>query len=260
MSNQPIYEKIKAYLDGELTGAELEAFEKELLSNPELAEDVELYQTIDMVLEDEATLNFQKIVQAEDEAFFEENTAKLVEQPIRKIGGFNRQWMIAASFLFLIVSAILLWQLQTNAPQSNQELFAQYADTYPLNEDLRSSDSTVSDFEKGIQEYQSKDFDAATQTFEVLVAKNEQDMSLLFCLANAYFNQNPPQLDLAAQQFQKIITKDSSIYVPKAKWYLALIALEKEDLVQAKTLLKEVEQSGDKFGKIAERLLKELEN
>lgn len=271
MSTENIYEKIDNYLNGTLSEVERAAFEAQLQQDASLREKVQLVREVDSVLSEEDDLNFQRIVESETDLFLknldsnsegelkEEKKSPPPATPTRKIGGFSRRWAIAASFLLLLVSIMLLWQLQSNHPLSNEELFAQYSDTYPLNEDLRGSDSTISDFEKGIQQYQANNFDAATEIFEILLAKNEQDMSLSFCLANAYFNQNPPQFDLASKQFQKIITNDSSIYVPKAKWYLALIWLQKEELEKAKKLLKEVEVSGDKFGKKAKDLLIEIE-
>ncbi len=264
MANQPKYEKIEAYLNGTLPPTEYEVFEQEIQSNPKLAEQVQLFREIDKALEDEGALNFQKVVQAEEEAFLKEFEKEVSEEenskPLRKIGGFNRQWMMAASFLIFLFSAFLLWQFQPSESSSNEELFAQYVETYPLNEDVRGNDSTATNFEIGIQQYQAKDFDAAVQTFESLAATNGKDMSLAFSLGNAYLNQTPPQFILAEQQFRKIITNDSSIYVSKAKWYVALILLQKGELTEAKNLLKDVTESGDKYGRKAEELLKELRN
>lgn len=261
MSNQSTYEKIEAYLNGTLLGSELTDFEEKMKSNKELATQVLLYQEVDEVLSNEPALDFQKIIQTEGDLFFEEQKLEEKKQnarPIRKIGGRTRRWAIAASFLLFVMSAVLLWQLQSNQVASNKDLFAQYSNTYNLNKDLRGGDISASEFEKGIQFYKAKDFKAAAQTFETLNVEGEEDMVLIFCLAHSYFNQKPPQLDLAQQQFEKIIVNGSSIYVPKAQWYKALIALEKGDLEQAKILLKKVQQSGDRFGKKATELLEEL--
>ena len=104
-----------------------------------------------------------------------------------------------------------------------------------------------------------KDFAAAVQTFLPLATAQPQNDIAIFSLANAYFNQNPPKLDLAKQQFQKITDANATVYVPKAQWYLALIALKKGNLEQAEKLLKKVVASGDDIAKKAGNLLKELE-
>lgn len=261
MSNQFQYEKIESYLNGTLSGSELADFEQQIKSNQDLAAQVALFEEMDMALSDETALDFQKMVQAEDEAFFEENEQeKPPEKPIiRQLNSSRKLWMIAASFLVFVFSVFILWQFQSNEPTSNKELFAQYYETYSLNENLRGNNTNPTNFQKGVQQYQAKDFDSAAQTFESLLVVNKQDMSLTFCLANAYMNQNPPQFNLAEQQFQKIISNNSSIYVPKSKWYKALILLQKEKSEDVKTLLKEVSGSGDKFGKKAKELLENLE-
>ncbi|MGB0931869.1 MAG: tetratricopeptide repeat protein [Chitinophagales bacterium] len=264
MENQPKYEKIEDYLNGRLSGSALIDFEEQIKSDKELAAQVLLFKEMDMALSDESALAFQKMVQEEGEAFFAENALdntkeKAEREPIiRQLSPPRRRWMIAASFLVFILSTLLLWQYQSNNPTSNEDLFAQHYEIYSLNEDLRGNDSTATQFETGIQQYQAKDFDVTAQIFEALVAANERDMNLIFCLAHAYLNQNPPQFDLAQRQFQKIITNDSSIYTPKAKWYAALILIQKGEVIEAKSLLKDVTESGDKFGQKAKDLLKEL--
>lgn len=261
MSNQPKYEKIEDYLNGILSGKDLVDFEEQIKSDKELALQVALFEEIDVALSDEVALSFQKMVAAEDKAFFAENKLEYSQKKpiIRQFYQSNRRWMVAASILFTVLITLLLWNIQSNNPASDEELFAQYYETYALNKNLRGNDTNPTDFQTGIQQYQANKFDAAAQTFESLMAANEQDMSLTFCLANVYMNQKPPQFDLAEKQFKKIIANNSSIYVPKSKWYTALIFLQKGKSTDAKILLKAVAKSGDKFGKKAQELLQKLE-
>jgi len=266
MSLQNTYEKIENYLNCTLIGADLEAFEEQLQGDTKLLEKVKLMRNVDAVLSDEADLAFQQMVETEAGLFLDELDLEEAEQSVantssvQKIGGWNRKWAIAASFLLLMVSMVLLWQVQSNHPVSNEDLFATHFDTYRLNKNVRGVGDSPTEFQKGIQHYNANEFEAATQVFEALTAQEPNDLSLAFCLGNAYLNQEPPQLDLAQSQFEKIISDGGSIHVPKAQWYMALVAVKKGDLEQAKTLLKQVEQSGDKFGQKAEKLLKEIEN
>ncbi|MEM8909220.1 MAG: hypothetical protein AAGD05_15345, partial [Bacteroidota bacterium] len=68
MSEQ-LYEKIEAYLNGTLAPAELQQFEAQLQTDPDLAAQLALFQNIDTALKDQSVLNFQKMVQQEGEAF-----------------------------------------------------------------------------------------------------------------------------------------------------------------------------------------------
>lgn len=264
MLSKNTYENIDAYLNGTLTATDLEAFKKKLQNNPNLAVEVELVRRIDDTLSDSSSLEVHQVVEVVVDDFLtelakeEKGAIETVDSsPIHKIGGGLQRWAVAASFLFLAIIAVVMWQLQSPTAPSNQELFAQNFSTYPLDEDVRSS-TTATDFEKGIKQYQTRDFKAATQTFQSLIAVEENDMVLAFCLANAYLNQSPPQKKLATEQFQRIVTDGESVYVPKAQWYLALMALEAKKQENAKTLLEEVQVSGDEFAEKAEKLLKKL--
>ncbi len=223
---QEIYETIEAYLNGTLTGDALTEFEQRLKSEPDLAAQVQLFQNMDDALNDQPALDFQKIVQMEGAAFLQKAAAPPAK--VRRIGWSRKQWAIAATLLFLVVSAALFWKMQSTDISSGDELFAQHFETYTLNEGLRGEEDENVDFKKGIQQYRLKNYGLAAETFNTLAENAPQDMVLAFCLANAYLNQSPPQTDLAQQQFQKIIADGSSIYTPTAKWYMALTLLKKE--------------------------------
>ena len=263
--SEETYNQIEAYLEGSLTQGEKAEFEHQMESNEDLAQEVELVKRVDTMIRDQGALELQKTMNEIDSSFFEEEEEE--ESPKlrtstspRIIGSWTRRtWAIAASFLFFAIGALLIWQMQSNSVASGEELFAQYYETYDLNQTVRGdNDSSNVDLKKGIQQYQSKDFGAAVQTFLPLAAAQPQNDVAVFCLANAYLNQNPSKLNLAKQQFERITTNNVTIYVPKAQWYLALIALKEKDTSQAKVLLKEVVASGDDLKGKAEELLEEL--
>ncbi len=262
MSTQDLYEKIEAYLSDSLSASERLDFEAKLQADPALAAEVELMKEMDIAISDKPILDFQKLVQSEGEAFQKKHKAK--EAPIKQIAKRNSRFYIgiAASLLFVIASIFFLWNNQSSSQLSGKELFAQHFDTYDLNQNLRGSDSVdETAFEASIQQYQNKDYNAATTSFQQQVASAPNDMVLSFCLANAALNQNPPAVKLAEDQFRKIITNGESIYVLRSKWYLSLILLEKEKTAEAKTLLKELEQSPDNnLAQKAKAVLRDLDS
>ncbi len=265
MLSQEIYENIEAYINGTLTGTDLMEFEQKLQNDSNLATDIQLIRRVDDTLGDQSSLEVhQKVEVAVDDFLAElvqEESAEIktiAHPPIRKIGGWAQRWAVAASFLLLAVIVVVLWQLQSPTAPSHQELFSQNFSTYPLDEDVRSGEETTG-FEKGVDQYRAKKFKAAAQVFQSLIAVEKNDMVLAFCLANAYLNQSPPQKNLANEQFQRILTDGASVYVPKAQWYLALMALEGGKLEEAKVLLEEIRESGDEFAQKAKELLEELD-
>ncbi len=257
--SEEIYDRIEAYLNKTMNETDLIDFERKLENSEELRAEVELFQRINTVMYDKDALHLQKTMDEIGASFFLPDETETVNSSPR-IGNWSRQrWAIAASFLAFVVSALLIWQMQSDSSASNEELFAQYYETYDLNRNVRGDgNSSNAALKTGIQQYKSKDFVAAAQTFLPLAAAEPQNDVAIFSLANAYFNQNPPKLDLAKQQFKKITTANATVYVPKAMWYLALIELKNENPEQAKVLLKKVVASGDDIAKKAGDLLKEL--
>ncbi|MFK7905084.1 MAG: tol-pal system YbgF family protein [Chitinophagales bacterium] len=257
--SEETYGRIEAYLSDAMTKTEVVDFEQQMENNEELSAEVELFRSLNNVMYDKGALNLQKTMNEVGTSFFQHKETEVVDTSPR-IGAWSRQrWAIAASFLVFVVSTLLIWQIQSGSAVSEEALFAQYYETYDLNQNVRGEgDSSNAILKSGIQQYKSKEFAAAVQTFLPLAAAQPQNDVAVFALAHAYLNQNPPKLDLAKQQFERITTANTTIYVPKAQWFLALIALKNGDTEQAKILLKEVVASGDDIAGKARKLLEEL--
>ncbi len=257
MIPQDILETIEAYLEGTLTGADRSDFEARLQRDPDLAAQVLLIKDIDRAMSDQVTLDFQKLVQSEGNAFQQKEVSK--EKQIKKIGRWRFLTGIAASLLVLVLCTFLFWKMNSAEPPSGNALFAQHFETHTLNPSIRSNEAVeTSSFLAAVEQYKAKDFSAAALTFQQLAANDQQDVILSFCLANAYLNQTPPQLSLAQAEFQKVIAEGQSVYVARAKWYLALIYLKNDATSEAVVLLKELAQSSNNLGEQAAAVLKDL--
>ncbi|MEM8907593.1 MAG: hypothetical protein AAGD05_07085 [Bacteroidota bacterium] len=160
--------------------------------------------------------------------------------------------------LLLLASAVLLYLLPPAEPLSGEALFAQHFTPYSLNQSIRSNAATDSLLTQAYQQYQNQAYTDAAQTFERLRESQPDNVLFSFCLAHAYLNQQAPKLDLAQSQFQKVIDQQQSIYVPRAKWYLALLFLKKEEKANARPLLEDLAKSTDQYGSRAQALLQQL--
>lgn len=262
MSKEEIYEAIEDYLNGTLVGNDLKNFEARLQSDTELVAQVELFREMDDAIGDKEVLNFQEMVQAEGVVFLENSSPEEKTQTpniAKRINLARRYFLVAASILFLITSALIYWNMQSGAMPTGSELFAQYHEVYDLNQNVRGIDaSTDPKFQSGLQQYQAKNYSAAANIFQELATSNETDMVLAFSLGSAYLNQQTPNLNLASQQFEKIMTDGQSIYVPRAKWYQAMIHLKEENLEKAKPLLEDLAKSKDSFGEKASKILEKI--
>lgn len=258
MSSQSTYELIESYLEGKLEGEVLEKFEQRLQSDQDFAEQFALFNQVDRVLEDKGALDFQKMVQEQGTLFLQkESSSETSEGKVLNIFSNRKNWLIAATLLFLVISSLVLWN-NSNTNLSGPALYAQHFETYNLNQAVRSGAAEEGDFEKALNAFQKADYLQASQLLENLSKTKQSDMLLSFSLAQAYLNQKPAKFAAAKDALQKIIADGKSIYTPKAKWYLALILIHEESNVEAKKLLEDVAKSGDQFGAKAKTLLKEL--
>ena len=256
MSDQKLYEIIEAYLNGDLNGKELSEFEARIKSDQKLADQIAIFKDVDYAIKDKPLVDFQKLVVDEGKSFLQEEDK--TQTVVRKIN-WRRTLLIAASIV-VFASALFVWKNQLNNPLTNEDLFAQHFESYELNESLRGTTNNVKDFDLAIQSYQNKDFNAAVETFKNLSNSSSADMVTKFCLANAYLNQSPKNFAAAKVEFEKVILEGNSIYVPNAKWYLALILLEQDKRSEAIKLLQEIQDTGGNLGAKSSQLIDQLKD
>jgi len=254
-------EQIDAYLSGDDTPEDRRGFKQAINADPQLANEVALWKNIDDALGDESNLDFQQKVTAAGKDYLAATDSPKAK--VRRMGVSRRLLSIAAAVLALVVSSVLIWQASQESTANGQELYAANFTPYKIvPETVRSTEELLlssSSLAKGLLEYQEKNYTAAATTFESMLPEYEDSMNLVFPLANAYLNQQPAQTSLASDLFQRVVDNGQSVYVPRAKWYLALIRIQEEDFTTAKSLLEDVKAYGGKTGQRAEALLETLD-
>ncbi|MFK8163877.1 MAG: hypothetical protein AB8H12_15635 [Lewinella sp.] len=255
MSSQNTNKKINDYLDGALSESEKADFQESIGQTPGLAEELQLWQDIDQATSDEATLDFQRKVAEAGAPYQVNKTAK-----VRSLTGVRRYLAIAASVLVLVSAGLFIYQQIGDQEMSGSELYASNYTAYDLSQ-IRKSGLDVANetFAQGVASYSAGDFEQAATLFAPLTEAGSNKMKATFALAHAYLNQAPPKTKEAEARFRSIITDNNSSYVTSAKWYLALIHLEREEIGLATPLLEAVQQAGGKQGKAAAAILAEVE-
>ena len=266
MDTAEIYDQIEQYLAGELTGVDLKNFEAKLQAEPAFAEKVNLFKGMEAALSDPKALEVQQKAAALGDEFFENigraikaaPIKKMVKQETAKVVPFYRKpWAIAASLALAATAGGGLWQMQGETALTNDQLFAQNYQTYQVDGLVRGT-TTDEELTNAIQLYQNKSYQNAAEVLLILNEKDIDNQEVMFVLANAYLNQTPPELEKAANFFNQLIDMNTSIYVPKAQWYLALIYIKQDKVEQAKLLLAEVVVSGDTNAEEAKEILERI--
>jgi len=248
-------EHINEYISGELTGSDLVEFEKLLVADKELQQQIRVHQQIDTILFEnyfevnrfnEADYNIEKerlnpIFKKMNEQFFVEederaekkvshNELNVIDSEEKNNSPKNTTVMrrliplvalaAAAAFLFFIINPF--------ADQiSPTQLADQYFESYTLGtlmgeEDRILEGSPKALLAKGSEQYGNNQFESAIQTFK------------------------------------KITINNSLVYESKANWYIGLCYLKLNKPQAAKPIFRQLQQSTDYKDK-AKAILKQLE-
>ncbi|NJN78765.1 MAG: hypothetical protein HC803_10970, partial [Saprospiraceae bacterium] len=141
--------KIEDYLDGLLSSEERQTFEDAMKNDRTLANKVAIVKEINHTIATEGKLqNFKKTLKPLNENHFPINQKKETKKDavIRPIKSNRKMWLIAASFLVLVVSSVLIWNVLKSETASSTELFA--ANYEPFNVNQRGENDDLTDIEK----------------------------------------------------------------------------------------------------------------
>ncbi len=204
---------IEQYLANEMAPAAKAAFEKELRSNPGLAKELKLSQSIDSALRKDDVIDLRKKLIAAG------NTSQgMSNKPVVQM--YNRKWWYAAaSFLVLCTLAATLY-LQTNQQISDDALFTQYYSSENIVDQTRGDQNIV----EAVLKFQQKDFCAASLLFKDILDKDNANIAVWFyygisCIETKNYN-------CATKAFNTIIKQNDNLYIEHAEWYLGLCYLK----------------------------------
>lgn len=223
--NEFDYEKIDQYLEGELSGTELQAFESELKINEPLAKEVALYKTIQDDLRNHLSRQ-QKGASATENTLSQLNnkyfSAEKANTDTKVISIKNKKPLfymlaVAASIaLFFFIKPLLF-----SPGLSNQQLFTQYAQVENLDFTVRGDNN---DSLKIIASklYNEKNYAAALPLLETLSLKYPDETNLALAKGVAYLQTK--KYEEAIKVFDSI-SRGNSVLKYEAVGYKAMVYL-----------------------------------
>lgn len=265
-------DKIQDYVDNMLPDTERQAFESEMTTDTQLAQEVRLFQDLIKGMDVATDTDLRKTIGSVQqrlalENFFDEeiSTEVVVEKPqkeaiirslnVEKTATIRRmstyQWAAAASVLLLI--AIGLWLLQPNKKDSlfNETYTAYFqSETKKLNDVYTeittpsfATDKVRNESLKGaLDAYQAKNYGAAETQFQAHLLNFPNDMDAQFYMAQTFMNLNNTQNAVAL--LENLLKNAPNRWEKDAKWYLALNYLTmKEKRESALDSLREIRQT-----------------
>jgi tetratricopeptide (TPR) repeat protein len=226
-STQNMSEKLVQYLDGELTGAEIESLEKQLATDKNLNEELESLK---------ATREAVKIFGLQQKvAGIHTQMMKEMQAPVRKMSPARRiiRYSIAvAASVVLILGSIIGYNFYN---LSSSKVFSSNYHSYELST-LRDSDTQqVSPVEKA---YRDKDFKKAVELFD-------GHSSVLAGMSYMELGDNAKAID----EFKNVIAENeknkTTLFNDEAEYYLALTYIRNKDYDFALVLLRSIKENPD---------------
>ena len=205
---------IEQYLANEMAPSERTAFKKEIKSNPELAQELKLSQSIDSALMRDDVIDLrQKLIMAI-------NAGRVVKEDVPVIRMNSRKWWYAAASMLALCAVAATLYLQTPRNISNDSLFSQYYNSENIVDQTRSDQNIV----EAVIKFQQKDFRTASELFKSILDKDNSNIAVWFYYGIS--NIEIQNYDNSIKAFTTIIKQNDNLYIEHAEWYLGLCYLK----------------------------------
>ncbi len=242
--NEELYEKIEAFLNGEMDQEARLQFEKQLNANTALQEQVALYKDLQETL----TASFAN--KTKEEALSATLTALGAEQnrPGAKVVPMRgrRTWMAAAAIILLAVVSIFI--INNNPDRTPQQLYASFA-VYPQLSGTRGNNDSL--FSAAVSLYNNKNYHAAIPLLQRYLATDSTDTETRL----AYYASLVETGNYAeAMQGLEKISATENVFTNQAKWYTALCLLKQDKKEDCKAVLLTIPEGTDTYKQAHELL------
>ncbi len=249
-----LFELIDEKLSGELTGEELEAFDSDLMDDPELMAEFELHAEIDEAIQESEVIELRKKLD------LVHDLTQNKKQPglLRTILRHKLSRIAAASFVvLLIITSLSLYFLRPDGNMSNDSLFKIYyqPDAALL---IRGTDSQNATLIQAFQLYENKEYTSALEMFGQVLDDDGNNIPVQFY--SGISNIELGQYRNALHPFNFIIEHNQNLYVERAEWYTALCYLKLNENERAVDLFRKISHSNSSKKDQAHEILKDIQD
>lgn len=230
---EELIEKVERYLSGELTRKEVKEENDKTLSDEELDEVIDLYNTSENLIE---------------LAGLREDLKSIHKEYIAETQGKKTTWIWWTAAVAAVLTFLLIFTgvLQDKSPEFN-DFFTPYPD-------LISMRGGEYGLKEAMKYYSQQDYQAALKEFSN-INPDSINQEVLFYQSIAALAVD--QYQLAVTNLEKLSALDSNIYWQQTKWYLGLAYWQTGEIEKAKEIFAKIE-SGESQYDAARELLKEL--
>jgi predicted peroxiredoxin len=270
-------EQIEMYLEGQLQGADLTAFEQEMKQDAtlqtEVAEYKDLIQGIRIagqnefvhlihtwekelaaadVIAEKATTDVQSSPQDSSTAIGN-SYGKVVEMTSVKGNRFKWIYRIAAAACVLVLIGVGIMQFV--GQNTDAQLYEQNFTHLPPN--FIERDDTISLLTEAVKLYDKKEYGAANPKFDTFLAKDPNNIAASLYAGISHLAVG--ETDRAIPLFKKVVADQNENFIEPAQWYLALAYIKRGDKNNALSMLGQIRNTpGHEYRENAKTLLRKL--
>ncbi len=235
------------FIDGNLTGEELNSFIARKNSDPAIASEIDFRLEINEAIQDKGFIELREYLRSQ----MNSNANNFPFFNFRKDA--LKTWQLAAASFALLLVAGGLWYILSNRPYSTEKLVSKYYKPATPIRQVRSVDLNSDDaLKEAFAYYRQSDYNHALKYFNAL----ENKVTSRFYSGICYIELG--KYNQAIESFDFVIKDNDNLLVEHADWYLGLIYLMNNQKNNAIEQFEKISKSESYYANQATDILKYL--
>lgn len=245
------FKDIENYISLEMNQDEIASFEQELASNAKLQHEIALVKDIDAALVEDDIMALRVKLQSITSEIAAEKQSERSFAARFKTKRFAISTIAASLVLLLGLSGILSWQ------SSQNDIYSQFYSKYEATGAVRSAEMNANKtLSEALNKYENKDYQAALELFNQLIAADQNNMAGHFYSAVSL--QETGKYLNAISEYQTVINNNDNLFTQQAQWYSALCYLQINDEKKAVRQFRKIAENKGFYQAKAQQVLKKI--
>jgi hypothetical protein len=244
-------EEIEGFIYNELSDEEMASFEAELISNQELAKEIDLIRNINLAVKESDVMQLRSNIQSIASKIASE---KQTEQSF--VAKFKNKRVVivsVAASLILLLSITGILSRQSSPADLYQKYYTTYQTTGINRSASLTTDQTLSE---ALQKFNNQDYDAALSLLQNVIAKDQNNMVGHFYTGVSL--QETGKFQNAIHEYETVIIDKDNLFTEQAEWYIGLCYLQTSENKKAYKQFKKIAKNEGFYQLKAQAILNKM--
>jgi hypothetical protein len=247
---------IEQYLEGSLDESEKKIVEERALLDKNFSELIDLHREVNDSIRDNEFTEFATLAQQVGDRYFIEEDSSNRSTKLRAKYFTGKLFLKAAAFIVLLVTLGIVMKISFFNGISSEKLYRKYYTHYNADVIVRTQNNKGSQLESGLQAYYRHEYDKAITIFSSIAETDSGNYLAKFYRGLTYLETG--EQNAAIKSFRDIPDTWDSPFIEHRNWYLALALLHNNNIPEAESLLRQINNNGGFYAGKAGEILKQL--